>query len=165
VFAWVGNQRSRGVVTARVRTDIVRSLRHQRRDLHQSTYPVPLRRLGLILLSSGIRFWVSREVYLCFLFSYRDPPKKPKKIHIFRYPITFRAANFVLVTLLSLCPSWLSLVAGKICVLSFSILLRALFVPLTDSTFPNNKLIYHVNRFAFTSRLARTLASPTLDSL
>jgi hypothetical protein len=36
--AWVGNQRSRGVVTARVRTDTVRSLRHQRRDLHQSTY-------------------------------------------------------------------------------------------------------------------------------
>jgi hypothetical protein len=63
--AWVGNQRSRGVVTERVRTDVVRSLRHQRRDLHQSTYPVPLRRSGLILLSSGIRFWVSGEVYLC----------------------------------------------------------------------------------------------------
>jgi hypothetical protein len=63
--ARVGNQRSRGVVTARVRTDAVRSLRHQRRDLHQSTYPVPLRRSGLILLSSGIRFWVSREMYLC----------------------------------------------------------------------------------------------------
>jgi hypothetical protein len=63
--AWVGNQRSRGVVTARVRTDAARSLHHQHRDLHQSTYPVPLRRSGLILLSSGIRFWVSREVYLC----------------------------------------------------------------------------------------------------
>jgi hypothetical protein len=63
--ARVGNQRSRGVVTARVRTDAVRSLRHQRRDLHQSTYPVPLGRSGLILLSSGIRFWVFREVYLC----------------------------------------------------------------------------------------------------
>jgi hypothetical protein len=37
--ARVGNQRSRGVVTARVRTDAVRSLRHQCRDLHQSTYP------------------------------------------------------------------------------------------------------------------------------
>jgi hypothetical protein len=49
---------------------------------------------------------------VCFLLSYRDPPKKPKKIHIFRCPITLRAANFVLVTLLSLCPSWLSLVAG-----------------------------------------------------
>jgi hypothetical protein len=65
VCAWVGNQRSCGVVTARVRTDAVRSLRHQRRDLHQSTYPVALRRLGLILLSSGIRFLVSREVYMC----------------------------------------------------------------------------------------------------
>jgi hypothetical protein len=37
--ARVGNQRSRGVVTARVRTDTVRSLRHQCRDLPQSTYP------------------------------------------------------------------------------------------------------------------------------
>jgi hypothetical protein len=54
--ARVGNQRSRGVVTARVRTDAVRSLHHQRQDLHQSTYPVPLGRSGLILLSSGIRF-------------------------------------------------------------------------------------------------------------
>jgi hypothetical protein len=51
VCARVGNQWSRGVVTAQVRTDVVRSLRHQRRDLHQSTYPVPLGRLGLILLS------------------------------------------------------------------------------------------------------------------
>jgi hypothetical protein len=54
VCARVGNQRSRGVVTARVRTDAVRSLRHQRRDLHQSTYPVPLERSGLILLSPGL---------------------------------------------------------------------------------------------------------------
>jgi hypothetical protein len=63
--AWVGNQQSHGVVTAQVRTDDVRSLHHQRQDLHQSTYPVPLGRLRLILLSSGIRFCVSREVYLC----------------------------------------------------------------------------------------------------
>jgi hypothetical protein len=49
---------------------------------------------------------------------------------------------------------WLSLVAGYIRVLSFSILLCALFVPLTDSTFPNNKPIQHINRFAFASRLA-----------
>jgi hypothetical protein len=58
--AQVSNQWSRGVVTARDRTDAVRRLCHQRRDLDQSTYPVPLRRLELILLSSGIRFWVSR---------------------------------------------------------------------------------------------------------
>jgi hypothetical protein len=51
--ARVGNQRSRGVVTAWVQTDAVRSLRHQRRDLHQSTYPVPLGRSELILLSQG----------------------------------------------------------------------------------------------------------------
>jgi hypothetical protein len=63
--ARVGNQRSRGVVTAWVQTDAVQSLHRQRRDLHQSTYPVPLERSGLILLSSGTRFWVSREVYLC----------------------------------------------------------------------------------------------------
>jgi hypothetical protein len=37
--ARVGNQRNRAVVTARVRIDVVQSLRHQRRDLHQSTYP------------------------------------------------------------------------------------------------------------------------------
>jgi hypothetical protein len=36
--ARVGNQWSHGVVTARIRTDAVRSLHHQRRDLHQSTY-------------------------------------------------------------------------------------------------------------------------------
>jgi hypothetical protein len=50
--ARVDYQRSCGVVTARVRTDAVRSLRHQHQDLHQSTYPVPLRRSGLILLSA-----------------------------------------------------------------------------------------------------------------
>jgi hypothetical protein len=37
--ARVGNQQSRGVVTAWVRTDAVWSLRHQHRDLHHSTYP------------------------------------------------------------------------------------------------------------------------------
>jgi hypothetical protein len=39
VCARVGNQRSRGVVTARVQTNTVQSLHHQHRDLHQSTYP------------------------------------------------------------------------------------------------------------------------------
>jgi hypothetical protein len=38
-------------------------------------------------------------------------------------------------------------------------------VPLTNSAFPNNKRIHHINWFAFISRLAGTLASPTLDSL
>jgi hypothetical protein len=37
--ARVGNQRGRGVVTVRIRTDAVRSLHHQHRDLYQSTYP------------------------------------------------------------------------------------------------------------------------------
>jgi hypothetical protein len=40
-------------VTAQVQTDAVRSLCHQCRDLHQSTYRIPLGRLGLILLSVG----------------------------------------------------------------------------------------------------------------
>jgi hypothetical protein len=52
--ARVGNQRSRGVVTARVRTDAVQSFRHQHRDLHQTTYLVPLKRSGLILISRCI---------------------------------------------------------------------------------------------------------------
>jgi hypothetical protein len=49
--ARIGNQLSCGVVTARIQTDVVRSLHHQCQDLHQSTYPVPLGRSGLILLS------------------------------------------------------------------------------------------------------------------
>jgi hypothetical protein len=49
--AHVGNQWSHGVVTARVETDAIWSLHHQRWDLHQLTYPVPLGRSGLILLS------------------------------------------------------------------------------------------------------------------
>jgi hypothetical protein len=36
--AQAGNQRSLAVVTALVQTDAIQSLRHQRRDLHQSTY-------------------------------------------------------------------------------------------------------------------------------
>jgi hypothetical protein len=57
VCAQVGNQQSRGVVTARVQTNVVRSLHHQRRDLYQSTYPVPLERSGLILLSHIPQFY------------------------------------------------------------------------------------------------------------
>jgi hypothetical protein len=100
VCVCVGNQQRCGVVIVRVRTDTVRSLHHQRRDLHQSTYPVPLRRSGLILLSSGIIFWVSCEVYLCvFYFVYYfhteiHRKSQTKKIHIFRCPITLRATNF-----------------------------------------------------------------------
>jgi hypothetical protein len=63
---WVGNQQSSGVVTARVQTDAVQSLRHQRRDLHQSIYPVPLRRLGLILLSACL---LIRYIVSCVLLS------------------------------------------------------------------------------------------------
>jgi hypothetical protein len=158
VCARVGNQRSRGVLTARVRTDAVRSLRHQRRDLHQVTYPYLSedRDSSYYQVVSDFGFPVR---YTCVSFSLfpvfvSRSTEKAKKIHIFRCPITLRAENFVSVTLLSLCPSWLSLIASYIRVLSFSILLRALFVPLTDSTFPNNKLIHHIIRFAFASRHA-----------
>jgi hypothetical protein len=49
--AWFGKQWSCGVVTARVQTDAVWSFHHSRWDLHQSTYPIPLGRSGLTLLS------------------------------------------------------------------------------------------------------------------
>jgi hypothetical protein len=119
----VGNQRSCGVVTAQVRTDAVRSLHHQRRDLHQSTYPYLLedRDSSYYQVISDFGFPVR---YTCVSFSLfpifipRSTEKAQKKFHIFRCPITLRATNFVSVTLLILCPSWLSLVAGYIRVLS-----------------------------------------------
>jgi hypothetical protein len=63
--SWVGNQQSRGVVTSRVRTDAVRSLRRQHRDLYQLTYPIPLERSGLILLL-GLEIFsaLSRQPFL-----------------------------------------------------------------------------------------------------
>jgi hypothetical protein len=116
VCAHVGNQQSRGVVTTRVRTDAVWSLYHQRRDLHQSTY------LYLSEDRDSSYYQVVSDFgfpmrYTCLSFSLFPifiprSTEKVKKIHIFRCPITLRAANFVSVTLLSLCPSWLSLVAG-----------------------------------------------------
>jgi hypothetical protein len=45
VCARVGNQQSRGVVTALVRTDAVQSLHHQHRDLYQS-------RLGTLMVGT-----------------------------------------------------------------------------------------------------------------
>jgi hypothetical protein len=162
--ARVGNQRSRGVVTARVRSDAVRSLRHQR-EISTNRLTRTSQKIGThptikwyqIL---GFPWGILVCLLVCFLFSYRDPPKKPKKNSYL--PLSYNLSS--LVTLLSLCPSWLSLVASYICALSFSILLHALFVPLNNSTVPNNKPIHHINRFAFASRLAWTLASPTLES-
>jgi hypothetical protein len=114
--ARVGNQRSHGVVTAQVRTNTVRSLRNQCRDLLQSTYPYLSedRDSSYYQVVSDFGFPVR---YTCVSFSLFPifilrSTEKAKKIHIFRCPITLRATNFVLVTLLSLCPSWLSLVAG-----------------------------------------------------
>jgi hypothetical protein len=117
VCARVGNQLSRGVVTARVRTDAIQSLRHERRDLHQSTYPYLSkdRYSSYDQVVSDFGFLMR---YTCVSFSWfpvfipRSTEKAKKEIHIFRCPITLRAANFISVTLLSLCPSWLSLVAG-----------------------------------------------------
>jgi hypothetical protein len=116
VCARVSNQWSCGVVTARVRTDAVRSLRHQRRDLHQLTYPYLSedRDSPYYQVVSDFGFpvrytCVSFSLFLVFILR---STIKAKKIHIFRCPITLRAANFVSVTLLSLCLSCLSLVAG-----------------------------------------------------
>jgi hypothetical protein len=117
VCARVGNQRSRGVVTARVRTDTVRSLCHQRRDLHQSTYPYLSEDWdsSYYQVVSDFGFPVR---YTCVSFNLfpvfipRSTEKAKKKIHIFHCHITLTAANFVSVTLLGLCPSWLSLVAS-----------------------------------------------------
>jgi hypothetical protein len=91
--AWVGNQWSRGVVTAWVRTDAVRSLRYQ-----------------LVL------DFVFLVRYTCVSFSLFPvfiprSTEKAKKIFI-SSTVTLRAVNFISVTLLSLCPSWLSHVAG-----------------------------------------------------
>jgi hypothetical protein len=114
--ARVGNQRSRGIVTARLRTDAVRRLRHQRRDLHQSTYLYLSedRDLSYYQVVSDFGFPVRYSCVSFSLFPVFIPrsTEKVKKIHIFRYPITLSATNFVLVTFLSLCPSWLSLVAS-----------------------------------------------------
>jgi hypothetical protein len=104
------------VVTARVQTDVVQSLRHQHRDLYQSTYPYLSedRDSSYYQVVSDFGFSVR---YTCVSFSLFPAfiprsTEKAKKIHIFRCPITLRTSNFVSVTLLSLCPSWLSLVAS-----------------------------------------------------
>jgi hypothetical protein len=73
---WVGNQRSRGIVTARVQTDAVQSLHHQHRDLHQSTYAVPLGRSRLILLSQpSTRYVRSCRIYLVKVLDMSAPPR------------------------------------------------------------------------------------------
>jgi hypothetical protein len=73
--------------------------------------PLPLRRSGPNLSSSGVRFQAAREVLSCafnlvYCLSYWDPPKDPK-IYTFWCPITFWAfANLIFrIVLLSLCPS------------------------------------------------------------
>jgi hypothetical protein len=116
MYAWVGNQRSRGVVTARVRADAVQSLHHQRRDLLQSTYPYLSEDWdsSYYQVVSDFGFPVRYTCVYFSLFPVFIPrsTEKAKKNHIFPYPITLKAANFVSVTLLSLCPSWLSLITG-----------------------------------------------------
>jgi hypothetical protein len=116
VCARVGNQRSRGVVTARVRTDAGRSLRHQFEISTNRLTPYLLedRHSSYYQVVSDFGFFV---MYTCVSFSLFPvfiprSIEKAKKIHIFRCPITLRATNFISITFLSLCPSWLSLVAG-----------------------------------------------------
>jgi hypothetical protein len=48
---------------------------------------------------------------VCLLLSYRDPQKKQKKIISSAVLKPLEPQIFVSVTLLSLCPSWLSLIA------------------------------------------------------
>jgi hypothetical protein len=114
VCARVGNQRSRGVVIAQVRTDAVQSLHRQRRDLSQSTYSYLSedRDSSYYQVVSDVGFSMRYTCVSFSLFPVFIPrsTEKGKKINIFRCPITLRATNFILVTLLSLCPSWLSLV-------------------------------------------------------
>jgi hypothetical protein len=114
--AQVGNQRSRGVVTAQFKPMLfgvfiinieisTNQLTHTSRKIR--THPT-IKWYQIL----GFPWGILVCLLVCFLFSYRDPPKKPQKNHIFRCPITLRATNFISVTWLSLCPSWLSLVAG-----------------------------------------------------
>jgi hypothetical protein len=105
--AQVGNQRSRGVVTAWVRTDAVRSLRHQCRDLHQSIYPYlsENRDSSYYQVVSDFGFpvrytCVSFSLFLVFI---PRSTKKAKKNSYLPPSITLRAANFISITLLSLC--------------------------------------------------------------
>jgi hypothetical protein len=106
VCAWVGNQRSRGVVTARVRTDAIRSIHHQRRDLHQSTYPYLLedRDSSYYQVVSDFGFLVRYTCVSFSLFPVFIPRSIEKAKKIISSAVTLRAANFVSVTLLSLCP-------------------------------------------------------------
>jgi hypothetical protein len=53
--------------------------------------PLPLRKLGPNLSSSGVRFQVAYEVLSCafslvYYLSYHDPPKSLKKIH---FPLSY----------------------------------------------------------------------------
>jgi hypothetical protein len=99
VCARVGNQRSRGVVTAQVRTDAVRSLRHQRRDLHQSTYPVPLGRSGFILLST-------HEVLFEFLVRPFSLMNAPATFEALMNDVLHRFAPVFFDDILIYTPSW-----------------------------------------------------------
>jgi hypothetical protein len=105
----VGNQWSRDVVTAQIRTDAIRSLRHQHRDLHQSTYPYLSEDWDSSYYQVVSDFGIPMR-YNCVSFSsfpvfIPRSIRKGKKYHIFCCPIILRVANFVSDTLLSLCPS------------------------------------------------------------
>jgi hypothetical protein len=92
----VGNQQSRGVVIARLRSS-AQSLLHQRRDLHQLTYfyrlkdreSTPHQVVSDFMLP--VRYY--HVLYSYFLSLYQAPPKKPKKLYTFRCPIALRAQS------------------------------------------------------------------------
>jgi hypothetical protein len=112
----VGNQWSHGVVIIRLRSSIW-SLLHQYRDLHQPTYLYlledqdPTSHQVVLDFRLPVRYY--RVLYSYFCLYTRHHQKSQKKLYSFRCPIALRATIFIfLVVLLSLCSSWLSLVAG-----------------------------------------------------
>jgi hypothetical protein len=81
MFARVGNQWSRGILIARLRS-FVQSLLHQRRDLHQLTYLHLTEDQEPTSHQVVSNFWLPVR-YFCVLYSqflslYEAPPKKPK---------------------------------------------------------------------------------------
>jgi hypothetical protein len=94
---YIGNQQSCGVVIVRLQS-FVRSLPHQRRDLHQSTYLnlAKDREPTSHQVISGFRLPMRHylALYSYFLPLYQAPMKKPKK-YTFRCPIALGGAIFI----------------------------------------------------------------------
>jgi hypothetical protein len=94
----VGNQRSRGVLIARLRSS-VRSLLHQRRDLHQSTYLYlskdrePTSHQVVTDFRLSVRYY--RVLLISFCLCTKLHQKRQKQLYTFRCPIALRATIFI----------------------------------------------------------------------